>query len=72
LFPHDLFEEIVGDASQAEALKKDLHIQRLIATLSEEAASPMSSSVPCPMARGRSSSSFGTRRSSQKRWVTRS
>jgi hypothetical protein len=32
LFPHDLFEEVVGDASEAEALKKDLHIQRLIAT----------------------------------------
>jgi hypothetical protein len=32
LFPHDLFEEVVGDASETEALKKDLHIQRLIAT----------------------------------------
>jgi hypothetical protein len=32
LFPNDLFEEVVGDASEAEALKKDLHIKRLIAT----------------------------------------
>jgi hypothetical protein len=32
LFPNDLFEEVVGDACEAEALKKDLHLQRLIAT----------------------------------------
>jgi hypothetical protein len=31
-FPNDLFEEVVGDANEAEALKKDLHTQRLIAT----------------------------------------
>jgi hypothetical protein len=32
LFPNDLFEEVVGDACEAEALKKDLHHQSLIAT----------------------------------------
>ena len=70
--PGDRFEQVAGGAREALALKQDLVRRGLLETARRGAtASATWSSGPCRMARGRSSSSFGTRGKRLRRWVRR-